>query len=84
MSAQALAEMYDAVVRHRITNLDTIRRIISQFEAVAADPDLSQQVDFDAAAGAHNLSIHLYHLQRRNQTQQSEEDMSLPPGGQGQ
>jgi hypothetical protein len=83
MSAQALAETYDAVVRHRITDLETIRRIISQFEAVAADPDLSQQVPFDAAAGAQNLSIHLYHLQRRTQAQQSEKDTSLPPGGQG-
>ncbi|HEY7349623.1 MAG TPA: SPFH domain-containing protein [Ktedonobacterales bacterium] len=66
LSAQALAETYDAVVRQRITDLATIRRIISQFEAVAADPELSQQVPFDAAAGAHNLITHLHNLQARS------------------
>ena len=80
LSAQALAETYDAVVRRRISDLETIRRIISQFEAVAADPELSQQVPFDAAAGAHNLSIHLDHLQKRNLAQSPDEDI---PDGQG-
>ncbi|GEM_PF-2341604 len=66
LSAQALAETYDAVVRHRITDLGTIRRIIAQFEAVAANPELSRQVPFDAAAGARNLRNHLYQLEMRN------------------
>jgi hypothetical protein len=75
LSAQALAETYDAVVRHRITDLGTIRRIIAQFEAVAADPELSQQVPFDAAAGARNLRNHLYQLEMRNASL-----LSSPPG----
>jgi len=66
LSAQALAEAYDAVVCQRITDLATIRRIIAQFEAVASDPTLSQQVPFDAAAGAQNLINHLRHLEARN------------------
>ncbi len=82
LSAQALSETYDAVVRHRISDLATIQRIISQFEAVAADPELSQQVPFDAAAGARNLSNHLYHLQMRQLAQlgqQHDEDSASPP-----
>lgn len=82
MSDQALAEAYDAVLRHRITDLSTIQRIINQFEAVAADPERSQQVDFDAEQGAHLLRTHLYHLQQRQQAQmgpQAEEDLPAPP-----
>ncbi|HEY7357791.1 MAG TPA: SPFH domain-containing protein [Ktedonobacterales bacterium] len=79
LSAQALAEAYDAVVRHRITDLATIQRIISQFEAVAADPDLSQEVPFDAAAGARYLTNHLYHLQMRSLSALSQQgDTSYP------
>ncbi|HLV99808.1 MAG TPA: SPFH domain-containing protein [Ktedonobacterales bacterium] len=82
LSAQALAETYDAVVRHRISDMATIQRIISQFEAVAADPELSQQVPFDAAAGALNLINHLHHLQMRSLAQlgqQQNNDTSSPP-----
>jgi hypothetical protein len=82
-SAQALAEMYKAVMDHRITDLTTISRIISQFEAVAADPELSQQVPFDAAAGAQNLMNHRYHLQMRAYeplAQQPDGDAGFPPG----
>jgi regulator of protease activity HflC (stomatin/prohibitin superfamily) len=79
MSAQALAESYDAVLRHRITDLGTIQRIISQFEAVAADPELSQQVEFDAEQGAHNLRNHLYHLQQRQQAQMAQQQSDDPP-----
>jgi hypothetical protein len=82
LSAQALAETYDAVLRHRISDLATIQRIISQFEAVAADPTLSQQVPFDAAAGARLLSNHLYHLQMRSLSQlgqQQNGEMNPPP-----
>lgn len=81
LSAQALAEAYDAVVRHRITDLATIQRIISQFEAVAADPELSREVPFDAAAGARYLTNHLYHLQMRSLSalsQQQGGDASYP------
>lgn len=81
-SAQALAEMYDAVLRQRITDMATIQRIINQFEAVAADPELSQLVPFDAAAGAQNLINHLHHLQMRAYaalSQHQESDASLPP-----
>ncbi len=81
LSAQALAETYDAVVRQRITDPATIRRIISQFEAVAADPELSQQVPFDAEAGALNLMNHLRHLQARSQAQaQAQAAPAQPPG----
>jgi hypothetical protein len=81
MSAQALAEAYDAVLRHRITDMATIQRIISQFEAVAADPELSQAVPFDAAAGARYLSDHLQHLQMRSLSMLSQQqggDVSYP------
>ncbi len=60
---EALAEMYDAVLRQRVTDAATIQRIIAQFEAVAADPVLNQRVPFDAEAGAHNLRQHLLRLQ---------------------
>lgn len=83
LSAQALAEAYDAVTRHRITDLATIQRIISQFEAVAADPELSQEVPFDAAAGARYLADHLYRLQMRSLaalSQQQGGDASYPAG----
>lgn len=66
LSAQALAETYDAVMRHRITDLGTIRRIIAQFEAVAGNAELSQHVQFDAEAGARYLQNHLYQLEMRN------------------
>lgn len=82
-SAQALAEIYDAVVRQRITDLATIQRIISQFEAVAADPELSQLVPFDAAAGAQNLINHLHNLQMRayaSLSQRPDGDTSFLPG----
>ncbi len=81
LSAQALSETYDAVVRHRISDLATIQRIISQFEAVAADPELSQKVPFDAEAGARNLSNHLHNLQMRSlaQLEQQQNDTSFPP-----
>ncbi len=74
LSAEALAETYDAVVRQRITDPATIRRIISQFEAVAADPELSQQVPFDAEAGAQNLINHLRHLQARQSSPAQQPD----------
>lgn len=82
ISAQALAETYDAVVRQRITDLGTIRRIIAQFEAVAADPELSQQVPFDAAAGALNLQHHLYQLEMRSASSHLSPpaDDAAPPG----
>jgi hypothetical protein len=82
LSAQALAETYDAVVHQRITDLETIRRIIAQFEAVAADPELSPQVPFDAAAGARNLLNHLRRLERHSLSrspQQQSGDAASPP-----
>jgi len=82
-SAQALAEIYDAVLHQRITDLATIQRIISQFEAVAADPELSQLVPFDAAAGAQNLTNHLHNLQMRayaTLAQRPEDEPPVPPG----
>ncbi len=81
LSAQALAETYDAVVRHRITDLGTIRRIIAQFEAVAANPELSRQVPFDAAAGARNLRNHLYQLEMRNASLLPSQGSASPPNG---
>lgn len=76
ISPQALAETYDAVLRRRITDLATIRRIVAQFEAVANDPKLSEQVPFDAAAGARNLLHHLYQLET-----QGASHLSQPPAG---
>jgi SPFH domain / Band 7 family len=64
-SAHTLAELYQAVMDHVINDPITITRIIRQFERVAANPKLSQEVDFDAAAGADNLMEHLYRLQKR-------------------
>jgi len=69
ISPQALAETYDAVLRRRITDLATIRRIVAQFEAVANDPVLSEQVPFDAAAGARNLLHHLLQLEMQGASQ---------------
>jgi hypothetical protein len=84
LSAQALAETYDAVVRHRISDMATIQRIISQFEAVAADPALSQQVPFDAEAGARNLTAHLHNLQMRSLQQLGQQnDTASPPHAPG-
>jgi hypothetical protein len=82
LSAQALSETYDAVVRNRISDITTIQRIISQFEAVLADPELREHVPFDAAAGVRNLRTHLHNLQMRNLAQlgqQQQNDTSLPP-----
>lgn len=82
-SAQALAEIYDAVLHQRITDLATIQRIVSQFEAVASDPELSQLVPFDAAAGAQNLINHLHNLQMRayaTLAQRPDGDSSFPSG----
>ena len=71
LSPQALAETYDAVLRRRITDIATIRRIVMQFQTVADDPVLSEQVPFDAAAGAENLRTHLYQLELQARSQQS-------------
>ena len=71
LSPQALAETYDAVLRRRITDIATIRRIVMQFQTVADDPILSEQVPFDAAAGAENLRTHLYQLELQARSQQS-------------
>ena len=71
LSPQALAETYDAVLRRRITDIATIRRIVMQFETVANDPVLSEQVPFDAAAGAQNLLNHLYQLELQRASQLS-------------
>jgi hypothetical protein len=81
LSPQALAETYDAVLRRRITDIATIRRIVMQFETVANDPLLSEQVPFDAAAGAENLRNHLYQLelQARSQLSSSTSDDSSSP-----
>lgn len=81
LSPQALAETYDAVLRRRITDIATIRRIVMQFETVANDPVLSEQVPFDAAAGAQNLLNHLYQLelQRAAQASSAIEDAPPPP-----
>ncbi len=69
LSPQALAETYDAVLRRRITDIATIRRIVMQFETVANDPVLSEAVPFDAAAGAENLRNHLYQLELQARSQ---------------
>ncbi len=79
VSAQALAEYYDAVVHQRVTDPVTIRRIIAQFEAVANNPALSQQVPFDAAAGAQNLSNHLRHLEMRHSSHGAQQPASGAP-----
>ena len=78
LSPQALAETYDAVLRRRITDIATIRRIVMQFETVANDPLLSEQVPFDAAAGAQNLLNHLYQLELQSMSQLSSDDSSAP------
>jgi hypothetical protein len=81
LSPQALAETYDAVLRRRITDIATIRRIVMQFETVANDPALSEAVPFDAAAGAENLRNHLYQLelQARSQLSSSASEDSVSP-----
>lgn len=65
LSPQALKEMYKVVMQQRVTDIDTIRRIVMQFETVANTPALSEseEVDFDAAKAAQHLRTHLSQLE---------------------
>ncbi|HEU5376911.1 MAG TPA: thioredoxin domain-containing protein [Ktedonobacteraceae bacterium] len=76
LSPQALAESYDAVLRRRITDPATIRRILVQFETVAADPVLSEQVPFDAEFGARELRNYLLRLELQRTATQTSIDKS--------
>lgn len=81
LSLQALKETYDAVLRRRVTDIDTIRRIVVQFETVAKDPVLNEQVDFDAVEAAQLLRNHLSILEAQSRTQlfpSPSEDDSAP------
>lgn len=76
LSPQALKEMYKVVMQQRVTDIDTIRRIVMQFETVANNPALSEseEVDFDAAQAAQHLRNHLSQLEALRAAQPS----SLP------
>ncbi len=80
LSLRQLKQFYNDIVQQQITDSSTIRRIVAQFEAVAADQALSDQADFDAAAAARNLRQHLASLERRASTPQAfSPDASSPP-----
>lgn len=50
-----LKDVYEAVRQGRITDPGTIRDLARRFEVVAANPELSQKVEFDAARAANTL-----------------------------
>lgn len=56
-SEEVLVKAYKAVQEGKITDPETIRDIAAKFEAVANDPNLSQNVSFDAARAVHNLYV---------------------------
>jgi hypothetical protein len=80
LSLQQLEQLYNNIVERQIIDGSTIRRIIAQFDAVAADEELSEQANFDAAGAARNLRQYLASLERRTSASQSfPPDSSSPP-----
>jgi Membrane protease subunits, stomatin/prohibitin homologs len=55
VNEEVLINAYKAVQNNKITDPETIRRIASEFDAVAHDPIASQKVSFDPARAALNL-----------------------------
>ena len=55
INEEVLISAYKAVQTGKITDPETIRRIASEFDAVARDPAASQKVSFDPARAAQNL-----------------------------
>jgi hypothetical protein len=80
LSLRQLEQFYNDIVQQQITDSSTIRRIIAQFEGVAADQVLSDQAEFDATAAARNLRKHLTSLERQASAPQTfSSDASSPP-----
>jgi hypothetical protein len=79
LSLRQLKQFYTDIVQQQITDGSTIRRIIAQFDAVAADEALSEQAPFDAAGAARNLRHYLASLERRAAPPASSPDASSPP-----
>ncbi|GLV57725.1 hypothetical protein KDH_45610 [Dictyobacter sp. S3.2.2.5] len=55
LTEEVLVHAYQNVQDGRITDPETIRSIAARFYEVAQDPELSQNVNFDAAQAARNL-----------------------------
>ncbi len=80
LSLRQLEQFYNDIVQQRITDSSTIRRLIAQFDAVAADPELSERAPFDPAGAARNLRQYLTSLERWGSGSQTvSPDSSAPP-----
>lgn len=79
LSLRQLERFYNDIAEQRITDGSTIRRLIVQFDAVAADQELSEQAPFDAAGAARNLRHYLASLERQAPASQTSAPDASPP-----